>query len=126
MKPTNFFASIFFCTTLFSCTSKIGEVPKPDTAIVCDTNRTITFSGDIAPFMTSSCGATDVNCHSSSASSMIPLDSYTGVQYYGQVGQLMSSINWTGISNMPKLQPKLSACEIAIVQKWVDEGEPNN
>ena len=58
---------------------------------------------------------------------MIPLDVYVGVQYYGQVGQLMNSVNWTsGVTPMPKNLPKLSACEIAMLQKWVNEGEPNN
>lgn len=111
-----------------SCTyHKWDELKPQQTTISCDTNRTVTYSGDVAPFMISACGANNSSCHSSSASSLIPLDVYVGVQYYGQTGQLMNSVNWVGsASAMPKNQAKLSACDIALLQKWVNEGEPNN
>jgi hypothetical protein len=126
MKTIKYIPLLIMITSVFSCTYTKWEV-KPQAAVVCDTNRTITYSGDIAPFITSTCGGTNINCHSSAASSMVPLDVYVGVQYFGQTGQIMNSVNWTaGASQMPKNSGKLSACDIAMLQKWVNEGEPNN
>lgn len=128
MKILSLIFSIAILNCFYACTYYKGEEAKPSaSSIPCDTSRVITYSGDVAPFLASSCGSTNINCHNSSASSMIPLDVYVGVQYYGQTGQLMNCLNWAGsASKMPKNAAKLSNCDIAMFQKWVNEGEPNN
>ena len=128
MKTITLLFLIIIFNCFCACTYFKGEEAKPTaTAIPCDTNRTETYSSDVAPFLISTCGSINVSCHNSSASSMIPLDVYVGVQYYGQTGQLMNCLNWVGsASKMPKNSTKLSACDIAMFQKWVNEGEPNN
>ena len=126
MKTSIYIPIFLLVASTISCTS-IEVKPEDQSIITCDTSRIITFSGDISPFMNTSCGSTNINCHSSAASSMIPLDSYVGVQYFSQTGQVMNSVNWiSGASQMPKSAAKLSSCEIALLQKWVNEGEPNN
>jgi hypothetical protein len=129
MKKALLIFSAYIFAGMLSCTYEKVEVAKPASSATttCDTFRIISYATDITPFLSSTCGSGDINCHSAAASSMVPLDSYVGVQYFGQDGQLMNSLNWTGgASHMPKNQPKLSPCEIALVQKWVNEGEPNN
>ena len=97
MKTLSLFFSIAILNCFCACTYYKGEEAKPSaSSIPCDTSRVIKYSGDVAPFLVSSCGSTNVSCHNSSASSMIPLDVYVGVQYYGQTGQLMNCLNWTG------------------------------
>lgn len=128
MKKLIYCLVIIVIGSLFSCTYNKWEDIKPtDAVVVCDTSRIITYSVDVTNLINSSCGSTDINCHSSAASSMIPLDSYVGVQYFASTGQIMNSVNYvSGTSPMPKSQPKLSVCDIALLQKWVNEGAPNN
>ncbi|MFL5762318.1 MAG: hypothetical protein ACJ77K_00140 [Bacteroidia bacterium] len=129
MKKNLSFLAMMTILGLIACTYEKVEVAQPASSatLTCDTFRTISYSADIVPFLSSTCGSSDINCHNSSASSMVPLDVYVGVQYFGQDGQLMNSLNWTGgASHMPKNQPKLEPCKIAMILKWVNEGEPNN
>jgi hypothetical protein len=42
-------------------------------------------------------------------------------------GSLIGSINHdNGFSPMPKGSSKLNLCNITVIQKWIDDGAPNN
>lgn len=98
------------------------------TTETCDTNKTISYSADILPILSSNCG-TGNSCHNGPASnSGIALADHAGIKSVVDNGKLISAITWDGTaSNMPKGgSQKISDCNIAIIKKWVNAGAPNN
>jgi len=90
----------------------------------CDTSN-VTYASKIAPFMNTWC----VGCHNpSNAGGGFDLSTYEGVKNsITPNNRLMGSINQlSGFSAMPKGSGKVSSCDIRGIQKWVDEGSPNN
>lgn len=86
-----------------------------------------TFSATVLPIMNTRCNA----CHSSNAAASsgggIVLDNYNSVKTYVTNGKLLGSINHSpGYSPMPKGATKLSSCDIAKINDWVNSGAPNN
>lgn len=95
----------------------------------CDTNGTISYSGRIAPLMTTYCGSTGGSataCHGNGSSSGIPLVTWQQVSDAAS-NNLMDAIRHeNGASPMPKGGGKLDDCSITVIQKWIDEGKQNN
>ncbi len=89
----------------------------------CDTGN-VTYSGAIRSIITAKCQG----CHSSSApSGGYDFTSYTVLKARVDDGKLWGAVNhMPGYSAMPKNGAKLSACELAQIKKWMDEGAPNN
>jgi mono/diheme cytochrome c family protein len=95
----------------------------------CDTVN-VTYSGIIWPeIMQKYC----LGCHSgTNASGGIHLENHSQVAAAsnipaGQPGSLWGAVTHAaGNSPMPKNQPKLSACKINQVKKWIDDGRPDN
>jgi mono/diheme cytochrome c family protein len=95
----------------------------------CDTAN-VTFSGVIWPgIIQKYC----YGCHNgANASGGIHLENHAQVAAAanlpaGQSGSLWGAVNHAaGNSPMPKNQPKLSDCRIDQIQKWINEGTPNN
>jgi hypothetical protein len=90
----------------------------------CDTTK-FTYKADILPLMQTYC----TGCHGgTSPSKGIDLSSYTPTaaiakdrnRLYGSVAHL------NGYVAMPQGAAQLPACELRIIQKWVDAGAPNN
>lgn len=86
-----------------------------------------TYSGTVAPILNQRCNA----CHSGAAANSsgggIVLDNHPSVKNYVTNGKLLGSINHaSGYSPMPKGSTKLSACEIAKITDWANNGAPNN
>ena len=94
-----------------------------DMAGQCNTTN-ITYSGFIAPLLTTYC----VGCHSGGApSGNIVLNSHAGVQTVALNGRLIGAITWAnGFQQMPRGSGKLSDCNIQKVKAWIDNGAPNN
>jgi hypothetical protein len=72
-----------------------------------------------------------LTCHkNSNAASLggnISLEGYDKVKIYVNNGQLLGSIKHSpGFSQMPKSSGKLSACQIAVIENWINAGAPNN
>ncbi|MBK6619934.1 MAG: hypothetical protein IPG32_03305 [Saprospirales bacterium] len=90
---------------------------------VCDTTG-LTFSADIQPILQTNC----ISCHSGSApSGNIDYSNYTGVKATITDNSLLGSVTHSyGYSPMPQGANKLSNCDIAILQAWVQSGAPNN
>lgn len=85
------------------------------------------FSTTVLPILNQRCNS----CHSSNAASSagggIILDNYNSVKNYVPNGSLLGSIKHSsGYSPMPKGGGSLTACEIAKVTDWVNNGAPNN
>jgi len=92
----------------------------------CVPNPNASFTGDILPILNIKCN----NCHAGNTpSGGIRLDMHTEVIKYVNDGRLMGSIKQeTGstVSAMPKNGSKLPACEIQVIQDWIDAGALNN
>lgn len=88
----------------------------------CDTT-TVSYAVQIWPMMQSYC----TGCHSSSApGGGIVIADYDNMVALAENGSLMGSIRWeSGYSKMPTNQ-QLSECNINLLQKWIDEGFPDN
>ncbi len=89
----------------------------------CDTS-VYSFSGAISPIIAKQC----LGCHQNpGASGGLDLSSYNNVKNVGLNGKLMNSLRGTnGLSKMPPSGAGLSDCELKQVQKWIDNGAPQN
>jgi len=87
----------------------------------CDSTD-VSFASTIVPIINTYCRG----CHNSSLQSGgVELDTYTGVQFVSQTGQLMGGL--TGVlPQMPQTGAKLSNCYIGTFRQWIKEGAKNN
>lgn len=90
---------------------------------LCDSTR-FGYSAVIRPLLNNKCQG----CHNGpSASGGIDLTTHGNVLLRVQDGKLWGAVNhMPGYSPMPKNSPKLSACELSQIRKWIDAGAPNN
>lgn len=99
-----------------------GDCPDQNT-ISCDTSQSITYTNSIKQIFDTYC----VGCHN--ANNMgggYALDSYAGCVNCANSGRLLGAIKWlSGFSPMPKGGSKLSNCNIAKIEKWINSGKPN-
>ena len=95
--------------------------PYPTTS--CDSTN-VSYSKTIAVIMSDNCNA----CHSASiATSGIITDNYTSLYSIASTGLLWSVVNWeAGYAPMPDGGQKLSACDLAKIKNWINNGSPNN
>lgn len=92
----------------------------------CDTAGVMSYSSHVLPVLQTNCGINN-SCHGSNNTSGYNLSTYTGVRSVALNGKLISSITWTGsASHMPQNAPKMTDCNIAKIQKWVNTGSLNN
>lgn len=89
-----------------------------------DSTGTISYASKVVPILQSSC----YGCHSGATpSGGQAMGTYTTDKAMAANGKLIGTITHaTGFSPMPKGGSKLSACNIAVIQKWVTAGAPNN
>lgn len=89
----------------------------------CDSTA-VTFNKTINPIIKTWC----IGCHNGSGSGAgIDLSTYDGIKSSIVSGRFLGSIKYsTGYSKMPKNSTQLSSCNIAVIQKWIREGYPNN
>lgn len=106
-----------------SCYYDKADLLYPNAA-KCDTTGTISYSKQIVPLLQQQC----LPCHSvSSPDGGIIIGSYTSDRALAVSGRLFGSINYSpGYSAMPKGRAKMTACQLATVKKWIDNGSPNN
>jgi hypothetical protein len=92
----------------------------------CDTNRIMSYNTDIKPLINTNCAGSA--CHSATTQAgSISYATYASSLPSINNGKFMGSINHlSGFSAMPKSANKLSNCNIAKIQKWVNAGAPNN
>lgn len=93
------------------------------TTVNCDSSN-VTFSQTIAPILQTNCNS----CHSQSvASGGIITSGYSNVLIIVNNGKLYGSVNQkAGFSFMPKGGNKLSDCNLSKINKWINNGAPNN
>jgi len=104
------------------CTyDKKSEVyPDPP---VCDTAGTISYALQIKPIMAAHCNT----CHgTASPQAGVTTQTHEGLSTIALNSALWQAVNWTGPVKMPQDGEKLSACDLAKIKKWVDQGAPDN
>ena len=104
-----------------SCKNDKAELLYPPD--VCDTTN-VTYSGTILPILRDNC----YRCHAGSSTvGPFNLDSYNDVSVHAANGELRGAVNHlSGYVPMPKDAAKLSECNVAKINKWLDNGYPNN
>jgi hypothetical protein len=113
-----------------SACSYTYEPPRP-----CDLPLTVSYQSNVLPILKQQC----YSCHSADkykteTSNTLNMEDFTSLKYYAMpaygidnVSYLVGNISHApGFQPMPKDAQKLSACEIAIIQAWVDAGALNN
>ncbi len=112
-----------FGLLLSACYRDNMEDLFPDSGGPCDTTN-VSFSQSLMPVLDTYC----TGCHSGSApSGNISIENYDDVVILVQNGKLMGTIRHEkGYSPMPKGEYKLSACNIAKIEKWISDGMPDN
>jgi hypothetical protein len=123
--------NIFYCLAIIAsiaglnaCSYDKAELLYPQTTSGCDTAGTISFSAKVVPILTTQC----YSCHiGAGAGGGIVMGTHAADKAIAVNGKLYGSINHSsGFSPMPKGTPKMSACDIAKIKKWIDSGSPNN
>ncbi|MFM6983986.1 MAG: hypothetical protein ACKOXF_07625 [Chitinophagaceae bacterium] len=107
---------------LNACTedTNLGPNPRPANPI-CDSTK-FKFYADILPIIKTNCN--DIACHGSG-----PRDftTYSGIRSFALNGTLMGALKHEiGFKPMPTATEYLSDCDIKKIQKWIDNGAPNN
>ena len=89
----------------------------------CDTVD-VSYANDVWPIINDNCTV----CHSGGApSGNVSLENYADVVIAADNGSLLGTIKHEdGWSPMPKGGGKLSDCNIAIIETWVNDGTPDN
>jgi hypothetical protein len=95
----------------------------------------VSYQAHILPILREQC----YSCHSADkykteTSSTLNMEDFASLKYYAtpangrdNVSYLIGNIRHApGFQPMPKDGQKLSACEIALIQAWVDAGAPEN
>ncbi|WP_048825839.1 hypothetical protein [Hymenobacter sp. DG25B] len=103
----------------YDVADKVSD-PQP----VCVTPALVSYSQNIQPLLTRNC----LSCHSAALrSGAVNLEDYTELSQRAASGQLLGVVKHSpGYLQMPKDGAKLSACDIALLEKWVDAGAPQN
>ena len=128
MKSILLFASLFMVVLALSSSRNHPILSSENTwvqqdSIACDTSI-VTFSGHVLPLLQANC----TKCHNDKkAAARVNLSNYEGVKKVSDEGELMGTVTHSkGFKSMPKKADKLSDCQIALLQKWVNDGAKND
>mgnify|MGYP000911934692 CR=1 FL=1 len=117
------FTGLSWC--FIGCYNDKEELLYPPGTGSCDTASASTFSGSVLPILNTNCNV----CHAGTANAGggINLDTYNGVKTQATNGKLMGAVRQLpGFISMPQSGGKLSDCNIAILQRWINAGMLNN
>lgn len=89
----------------------------------CETSD-VSYSQQIAPILNTKCKG----CHgTNNPNAGLNLLDFSTVASTGKSGRLMGALNWSsGYVMMPQGMEKLPACELNLIQAWIDQGALNN
>ncbi len=93
-------------------------------ATLCDTLNPITYSQQVRAILAANC----YECHASDiATAGVVLDTYDGVVRQVERGLIPGVIRRDpGFSAMPFNRPQIDACQILIIERWIQAGTPDN
>ena len=105
---------------VYSCSySKKELVQAP-----CVLDSIVSYQTKVAPIIQKNC----FTCHSSASNiSGILLETHDQLKFYADNGYLYGTISHAaGFNAMPNGGTKLSDCDIATIQKWINTGAKDN
>lgn len=117
MNKLLIFVGIVALTALSGCYYDAEDELYPE---VCDTS-TLTFQADIEPLIANKCGVT--GCHVTGGTGNGLFDSFQGVKNKADNGSLRNRVLVT--KDMPP-SGSITACELQLIEAWLDAGAPNN
>jgi hypothetical protein len=125
MKITLKVFFLLVVATVAGCYYDSEERLYPTISSPCD-DTVVTFSGTVTTIM-QPCLTCHSNSVASSSGSGIKLQDYNDIMNVVNNDKLMGAINHAnGFVPMPDGGGKLPDCEIAQLQKWIDNGSLNN
>lgn len=124
MKRYLALASILSAVLINGCYYDVEEELYPQQGPACDTTA-ITYLQTIQPIIAQNCLG---SCHSQASQiGGIVLEGHTALADVAATGALLGAIKHEpGFSAMPQGQAKLDDCTILKIEKWVNDGSPNN
>ena len=118
-----------------SCLSACSYTNSADTITPCNLPLTVSYQANVLPILQQQC----YRCHSADkykvlTSSTLNMEDFASLKYYAtpangrnNVSYLVGNIRHDdGFVKMPYDGGKLSDCEIATIQAWVDAGALSN
>ena len=123
LKAVKMLIFVLTASLLTSCYYDNEEELYPGSGVPCDTTG-VTYGNSVAPLMASNCNG----CHSeASPAGNIVTSTYDGLRSAVNSGILRKAINHeSGAAPMPQGGNKLSACDLAKVDAWINQGAPQN
>ena len=125
MRRITLFAAVSLFTIsaamcLTSCSYDKADLLVP----ACDTSFVATFSAGVAPVIQNNC----TGCHNNAdRSGNISLEGYDNIKQVATSGKLLGVISHApGFIPMPLGGNKLDNCTILSIQRWIEDGLPNN
>ena len=129
MRRSTIISGVIFTLTamsIFSCQHSPEDIVQPEIpgndppmdTLICDSTD-VSYAGTIYPILQSHC----LSCHSGpNPTGNLNFNSYEVVAAVAENGRLMGAINHEpGYSPMPPSGNQISACEIGLVQKWIND-----
>lgn len=113
------FLVVVLCGCAYDKAEEITPAPKD-----CATPAVVSYAQSISPILDRNCRS----CHNpGQLTAGVDLEDFTVLKKYVNNGILMGNIkHLPGYKPMPYGGTKLSDCDIALLQKWVDAGAPQN
>lgn len=116
---------VVFIAFASGCYYDSEEQLYPKISSPCD-DVNVTFSGTVKPIL-QTCQTCHSNSNSVSSGGGVRLQDYNDILDYVKSGKLMGSVSHSqGFIPMPDGGGKIPDCEIAQLQKWIDNGTLNN
>lgn len=115
-------ALLSLAATQTGCYYDVEEELYLDT-LSCDLTN-VTFSQTVEPLIVAKCQS----CHNNGVmNGNITLEGYQNIKEQAENGNLMGAIRHeSGFSPMPQGENQLPQCQIDEIQKWIDNGTPND
>jgi len=112
-----------FLVTLLVFSCKKNEPDLLTNTCATATKSVISYSKDVYPIIQQNC----LSCHDAkNHSGGIVIENFVQISESAKIGELMNSIApASGYPSMPK-GSKLTDCQIAAIQNWINQGINNN
>lgn len=123
LKRTIFFCLLAISLLMQACYYDNETVLyQTGSGIACDTTN-VTYTSTIVPIMSANCNS----CHTSLSGNGVITSDYTNLKVIVTNGKLVKSVNWSaGAISMPLGGQKMSSCNLAKINKWINNGTLNN
>ena len=109
---------------LDSCYYDSEEALFPELFSECDTTG-LSYNADIVPILTDYCLACHSNANAAAQGAGLQLEDYTDLS--GAFNAVLGAVRHDpGFSPMPKGGGKISFCDILKLEKWNQDGKPQN